>query len=386
MKENFETDYNLLIEQKRKNLEIKKFLLENEFKLKEKCEEFLNKYNKDSINKDTLYDIVNRRIEYKEFLYSINKLDRSELENFNIEGSKNEYSTTDSIEGNNNINNLNYANENSHYLINNELLYYLKMNNPLKGEMLFNGEDKNQFFNMVVFNVIRIDDNPVLIYNYISYNKLLFILFYAYISIEQKSFLYSLNNSGYISSDYFFVMDNELIKENPKTKIIDIELIKRFDFYKNIMNDELFMFKNLKNVIQLCKFYTKGNLYNINIEENLKILEYIFYRDDYKLINLLNNDHSENSYEDSSNYNLIANIVEREIVYKTLTRFIFVVSDLDKFIKIIREKYNIDINQGSQKYRGKNSYISYILYEIDKGFRDSMYNHHKSYVDANINN
>jgi len=204
MKENFEIDYNLLIEQKRKNLEIKKFLLENEFKLKEKCEEFLNKYNKDSINKDTLYDIVNRRIEYKEFLYSINKLDRSELENFNLD-SKNEYTTTDSIEGNNNINNLNYANENSHYLINNELLYYLKMNNPLKGEMLFNGEDKNQFFNMVVFNVIRIDDNPVLIYNYISYNKLLFILFYAYAIIEQKSFLYNYHNKGFISGDYFLL-------------------------------------------------------------------------------------------------------------------------------------------------------------------------------------
>jgi len=36
-------------------------------------------------------------------------------------------------------------------------------------------------------------------------------------------------------------MDNILVKENPRIKIIDIELLKRFNYYKSILNDEIFI-------------------------------------------------------------------------------------------------------------------------------------------------
>lgn len=44
------------------------------------------------------------------------------------------------------------------------------------------------------------------------------------------------------------------------------------------------------------------------------------------------------------------------------------------------------VNKGPQKLRGNTSYISYILSCIDRGFRISMYNHNRIYLERSIHN
>jgi hypothetical protein len=68
-------------------------------------------------------------------------------------------------------------------------------------------------------------------------------------------------------------------------------------------------------------------------------------------------------------------------IYNYLSRFIFIVSDLSGFINSIKKTTCSKVNQGPQKYSGSINYISYILYRIDKAFRDSMYNHNRAYLE-----
>lgn len=71
---------------------------------------------------------------------------------------------------------------------------------------------------------------------------------------------------------------------------------------------------------------------------------------------------------------------KRVNTYNYLSRFIFIVSDLDSFINSIAKTIGSEVNQGPQKHRGTSSYISYILISLDKAFRASMYNHNRTYV------
>lgn len=67
---------------------------------------------------------------------------------------------------------------------------------------------------MVVLNTIKNGGKTNLIYNYRAYNKFFFLLLYSYVSLEQKLCLYD-NKRGYIASDYFFIVDKQLIDKNP---------------------------------------------------------------------------------------------------------------------------------------------------------------------------
>jgi hypothetical protein len=68
-------------------------------------------------------------------------------------------------------------------------------------------------------------------------------------------------------------------------------------------------------------------------------------------------------------------------VYNPLSRFIFVVSDLNDLTHTIQNKSEEfkSVNSGSQKFRGSTSYLNNILSRLDKDFRDSMFKHNLLY-------
>lgn len=75
--------------------------------------------------------------------------------------------------------------------------------------------------------------------------------------------------------------------------------------------------------------------------------------------------------------------LKQEQIYNYMTRFIFIVSDLDAFIESVK-LLDKDVNLGPQKDRGLGSYISDILTNIDRGFRNSMYNHNNVFLQKYI--
>lgn len=77
--------------------------------------------------------------------------------------------------------------------------------------------------------------------------------------------------------------------------------------------------------------------------------------------------------------------VERFEAFNLLSRFIFVVSDLNDLILTIKKQDQRlkSVNAGSQKFRGSTSYINNILCLLDNDFRDSMYNHNLKFFGKN---
>jgi hypothetical protein len=92
-----------------------------------------------------------------------------------------------------------------------------------------NFKRKNRFYNekdfvyMVMFNIIPKDGSIHLIYNYRAYNKVFIKLLYAYIVLEQRS-VFEKFKKGYIASDYLFIVDKELINQNPLLSKFEMKL------------------------------------------------------------------------------------------------------------------------------------------------------------------
>lgn len=76
---------------------------------------------------------------------------------------------------------------------------------------------------------------------------------------------------------------------------------------------------------------------------------------------------------------LVFNKFREEITFNMVNKCLFVVSDLNLFIKGIRNKgYNI--SEGPQKWRGQISYINNFLSYLDMDYRNSLYNHNRFHV------
>lgn len=98
-------------------------------------------------------------------------------------------------------------------------------------------------------------------------------------------------------------------------------------------------------------------------------------KDEINMIKTLNND---SPIEKLKEY---LPSLSKEHIHNYLARFIFIVSDLDNFKNSLKNAIDMEVNQGPQKDRGDGNYISYILSRIDKGFRDSMYNHNRIFLE-----
>jgi hypothetical protein len=83
---------------------------------------------------------------------------------------------------------------------------------------------------MVIFNIIKKGDKYILIYNYIEYNEIFLSILYLYVLLEQRSRIIEYG-PGYVSSDYFFIIDNFLIDKNPYLLNIYNKVNKNFPFF-----------------------------------------------------------------------------------------------------------------------------------------------------------
>lgn len=125
----------------------------------------------------------------------------------------------------------------------------------------------------------------------------------------------------------------------------------------------------------------KGSIKDMNYKEMGELVNLLNLKDEIGILKALGKDIS--SINELLEY---VNNSKKDTIHNYLSRFIFIVSDLDSFISSVKENINKDVNQGPQKLRGRSSYISYILTRIDKSFRDSMYNHNRLYLDKIPNN
>lgn len=341
--------------------EVKKYVLKYNHKFEEK-----KKYHQSLINHDKL-------IEFKRVMRK-NYLDEDAIDSFykylkiNIFSNEILNELNESIQedeklfvglrfrgGSQSRNNLFLDVNEKNYLINKRLMDLL-LNRDVKIKKV------NSFY-IVIFNKITLDKKHVLIYNYLEYNIEFIDLFYAYLLLE-----YKLSRKDYSKGkDYLCLVDDNLIEN---FRLNNYSVTKNFDL-KNRIN------YNIINLLQDGIFDDRGILHkdlnqmgdyicNITKCDILPII-YDIYGDnvDVKLIH--------------EKFRFLKN---KENMF-LLPKFLFVVSDLDSFINIIKEKGFENVNQGPQKYRGRVNSLSNKLFLINNDFIDSIGLHHFDFIQYN---
>lgn len=259
-----------------------------------------------------------------------------------------------------NINTPNNLDINNSYFISKELEYYLN-----NGFNLVRSSLKKEYFYVVIFNFIKNKNGEeTLIYNYVEYNSIFKKCFYIYTLLEQMSLLIHYNNN--IGSKNYFIIEDKLIKDESNYNInIEEEFFSRELRRKN---SEKYDFPI--NIIDLLKILTKGKLFSYNYKDLSYFLHLMYNRDISGLLNLIpSNDLAENLKDTTKEY------FGKSILLNPLSRLIFVVSDLEKFLLEVRNSGFKNLNQGPQKHRGSGSYINYTLTNLDRDFRIAMYKH-----------
>lgn len=403
---NFEKDFEELIKIKEKIDLVNKDIENLNLQLEEECKNFIKKHTiqnqmnrignierllKKGISAKQLMDLIQRSKNGEIGLFALmNKLNDhmtgkkldNDLLNYNLKvvaELESRINSLDSIENVESLNNLivskdieSFIEGEGEYLIDREVEEALRWANNPKFKR---SNDKNQFVYMVVLNTIKKGDRWVLIYNYRAYNKIFLKLLYTYASLEQKFCLYN-DKKGYIASDYFFIVDKQLRDNHPYISDIDASIKKHSRFLSS--TEPINLLKNYwYNIIQVAKWCVNGDIKEMNFEdkEDLFLIRYLFMKDDINMLKTLNKD---SPIEKLKEY---LPSKKEEHIYNYLSRFIFIVSDLNNFENSLKNNIHMDVNQGPQKERGGGSYISYILSRIDKGFRDSMYNHNRIFLE-----
>ena len=284
------------------------------------------------------------------------------------------------------------------YLINKSLAEYLKYGNNI------NKEDKKniskEFFYVVVFNKLWNSklNRHTLVYNYIKYNKIFFDLYYSYATIEQRSMSkFKQNNIG---GGYFFLLDSKL---NPKPNGVNglstYEIFR--DYRSDVKNKHENYIKDKKNpnidkqvkfdFIEICKYITIKLLTSLSLQDmNIIITNLAISKPDYVeprqlIVSKLQDINGYAGLDTVYIQTLLSTMIiiadhEKKELYNDLSRFVFIVSDVRDLINYIKKSsVYADTNPGPIKDRGGHSIIGNILYEFDRNFRYSMYNHYKLY-------
>lgn len=229
----------------------------------------------------------------------------------------------------------------SSYLISEGLERYLLGKISLKN---------NKSFFVVVFNTITKGDSKVLIYNYMEYNINFIELFYAYLLLEFKLSRSSLSGGN----DNFCLVDKDLYSRYGLDKYKVCKDFKLYEIKLNIINF-------LQDVIE--------NYQGILHEDLDKMGEIVFnlVNKDYKSLveNLNGGDVDDSKLESIDEYENIE-------FNNLLPKFIFVVSDLNSLIEVIKRNFMKDVNQGPQKYRGRVNSLSHSLFLLNKNFIDRI--------------
>lgn len=203
----------------------------------------------DLIKSTNIKELSNLRSKVK---YHMSGKLSNELLNYNnevLEWLEKKYWDLDSIESGESVKNLFIAGC-YEYFIGENLKIFLQ-----KGYKLSN-ETKNKiipsYVYMVIFNIIKKGDKYILIYNYIEYNEIFLSILYLYVLLEQRSRIIEYG-PGYVSSDYFFIIDNFLIDKNPYLLNIYNKVNKNFPFFMS----------RLITPIYWAKLHTEGNVVSL---------------------------------------------------------------------------------------------------------------------------
>lgn len=237
---------------------------------------------------------------------------------------------------------------------------------------------KESYFYMVVFNTIKHGDNIVLVYNYIPYLICFFKLLLSYAAIEQKRCHFSEKKGGYLAKDYFFIFDKQLSLKFPDMFIWQDHINEATSEIgcTDKENYVEYFGPKVSNLITLLKWCSRGRIVNVDFSElaGLELIKHLITKDRNNLILNLWQDREEKYLKE------VLDKITFEKTYNLLSRFIFIVSDLEHMTNSISNKLKMTVNQGPQKHRGQCSNISYILHRVDKGFRDSMLNHNRVFI------
>jgi hypothetical protein len=91
-----------------------------------------------------------------------------------------------------------------------------------------------------------------------------------------------------------------------------------------------------------------------------------------KLCNLNNQNYNQENF---NKVEYFYNNNTKKIIFNLLSKFVFIVSDLNDLLNNLKNLGFDEINAGPQKFRGYPSYIGFINSSLDKDFRNSMYRH-----------
>ena len=239
-------------------------------------------------------------------------------------------------------------------------------------------------FYVVVFNKLWNSklNRYTLVYNYTKYNKIFFDLYYSYAIIEQIS----RRDLGHTNTGagHFFLLDNQLNYN---------DILKKFLFKHDIFIRNLNTIKGInikKNFIDICKYTVKGHLLPVTLTDMCSVINNLVLinknDNEYKSVIISKLHRLLYTYKGispddsclSKAYNLMENCDKK--IFNDLTRFVFIVSDIGALVNTIKKSnQHNNICQGPSSERGTQSLIGNILYEFDKDFRHSMYNHNKLY-------
>ena len=221
--------------------------------------------------------------------------------------------------------------------------------------------------------------------------------------IEQR-YMYK-NKQNNIGAGYFFLLDNKL---NPKPNGFDtnneykssLYEISR-DYISNVINKHEDYINNIgsNNIakeiryefIEICKYITIKLLTSLSLQDMNTIITNLVTSNPYDfqsklaIASILHDINGYSGIDAKHIENLLYNMYTIDTEYKKefynyLSRFIFIVSDVRDLVNCIKtSSIYKDTNPGPIKERGGHSMIGNILYEFDRNFRYSIYNHYLLY-------
>ena len=263
------------------------------------------------------------------------------------------------------------------YLINDKLRDTLNNAWVLPNSRLINNTDKDGFY-MVVFNFLNTKNKRTLVYNTIKYNKIFLDCFLVYILIEQMSMSTCTITTA---SDFFFFLDAKLKSLFDSYLAANIEKRYRVKTEQNedyIHNNKVYPL----NFIEMLKIVFKWEIPLISNEYMSEIIACISFniRD---ITNKLNTCCNIGKYNPKNPdlltiwYNRLKkeNKANNKHIFNNISKFVFIVSDLDLLLNNLKKAGFDSVNAGPQKFRGNASYIGYINTILDRDFRDNLWRH-----------
>lgn len=213
---------------------------------------------------------------------------------------------------------------------------------------------------LVMFRVLNYENNRIL-YNYVYYPDIFINCLLAYLILSNDNYDYAIKEWG----DYTVIVDNSL------------------DMHPYILS--------LNKLDQIKRMYKNRNTSDWNIYDIINLIYLLIYPTDYNKMSFLFDAAYRKSYI-SFSQEILVPILGYYLFVKDnpesvegvniniIDNCIFVVKDLDLFIKTLKENNKLyNINEGPKNIRGQINSMKNFFSLLDFEFRESLYNHYISH-------